>query len=354
MATDSGIPLIVAGDFNAPHSTWGYVRDSPKGTSICKAIQDFNLMLLTDCGFPTCLGNSVTRPSTPDLSLVAYGGKSSWRNMGEDLGSDHFIIETTLHAQCKTIRIQRIIDWDLFRSSRRDKGPPKDYEDWIETLFSDVAASTKEIELEDDFFPTIDSHLAHLFEAKKALKERWLKNKLNRSLRKRIAKINAEIASYSNVLEQKHWVEMCDKVDGQMRVGGKWNLLKHLLKPTDTRAAQRSAIEILLHRALTLRSKDSIMTDLARIHLPPDTTSSTPPPGYAGSDSDDLDKDIAEWEVKSALHKLNSTSAPGADRVTNRVLRNLDDDSVTFLTDLFNKHWKNGSYPQDGNMPPSY
>ncbi|KAH6937956.1 hypothetical protein HPB50_005468 [Hyalomma asiaticum] len=158
------------------------------------------------------------------------------------------------------------------QSNRRYKGPPNDYEDWIETLFSDVSASTKEIETDDDF-PTMDSHLAHLFEAKKALRERWLKNKLNRSLRKRIAMINAEISSYSKVLEQKHWVEMCDKVDGQMRVGGKWNLLKHLLKPTGTRAAQRSAIEILVHRALTLRSKDSIMTDLARIHLPQDTTS---------------------------------------------------------------------------------
>ncbi|KAH7955874.1 hypothetical protein HPB52_004830 [Rhipicephalus sanguineus] len=295
MATDSGIPLIVAGDFNAPHSTWGYVRDSPKGTSICKAIQDFNLMLLTDCGFPTRLSNSVTRPSTPDLSLVAYGGKSSWRNMDEDLGSDHFIIETTLHAQCKTIRIQRIIDWDLFRSSRRDKGPPKDYEDWIETRFSDVAASTKEIELEDNFFPTIDSHLAHLFEAKKALKERWLKNKLNRSLRKRIAKINAEIASYSKVLEQKHWVEMCDKVDGQMR---------------------RSAIEILVHRALTLRLKDSIMTDLARIHLPLDTTSSTPPPGYAGSDSDELDGDIAEWESAPSTTSVPSAISPSSTKLS--------------------------------------
>ncbi|KAH6925924.1 hypothetical protein HPB50_012154 [Hyalomma asiaticum] len=116
--------------------------------------------------------------------------------MGEDLGSDHFIIETTLHAQCKTTRIQSIIDWDLFRSNRRDKGPPNDYEDWIETLFSDVSASTKEIETDDDF-PTMDSYLAHLFEAKKALRERWLKNKLNRSLRKRIAMINAEISSYS-------------------------------------------------------------------------------------------------------------------------------------------------------------
>lgn len=346
MATDAGIPLVVAGDFNAPHSTWGYVRDSPKGVSICKAIQDFHLTLLTDSGFPTRIGNSVTRPSTPDLSLVAYDGKSSWRNMGEDLGSDHIIIEMTLHAQCKTTRIQRIVDWDLFRSRRRDKAPPNDYGEWIETLFSDVSASTKETETEEDF-PTMDSHLAHMFEAKMALKERWAKNKLNRSLRKRIAKINAEIASYSKVLEQKHWVETCDKVDGQMRVGGKWNLLKHLLKPTDTRAAQRSAIERLAHRALTLRSKDWVMNDLAAIHLPPDTISSTLPRGYAGNDSGELDGDISEWEVRSALHKLNSTSAPGADRVTNRMLRNLDDKSVTFLTDLFNKHWKNGSYPQE-------
>ncbi|KAH7976050.1 hypothetical protein HPB52_008522 [Rhipicephalus sanguineus] len=109
---------------------------------------------------------------------------------------------------------------------------------------------------------------------------------------------------------------MCDKVDGQMRVGGKWNLLKHLLKRTDTRAAQRSAIEILVHRALTLRSKDSIMTDLARIHLPLDTTSSTPPPGYTGSDSDELDGDIAEWELNSrrenALFVDASRSGPNS------------------------------------------
>ncbi|KAH8039194.1 hypothetical protein HPB51_005370 [Rhipicephalus microplus] len=109
MATDTGIPLIVAGVFNAPHSTWGYVRDSPKGASVCKAIQDFNFTLL------------------PDLSLVGYGGKSSWRNMGKDLASDHLNIERTLHAQCKCTRIQHIVNWDLFFSSRIDKAPPSDY-----------------------------------------------------------------------------------------------------------------------------------------------------------------------------------------------------------------------------------
>ncbi|KAH8035127.1 hypothetical protein HPB51_004368 [Rhipicephalus microplus] len=99
MAADAGIPLIVAGDLNAPRSSWGYVEDSLKVAFICKAIQD-NLMLytITYPGFLTRLGDSVTGPSTPELSLVAYGGKSSRRNMGEDLGFDHLTISMTLHA----------------------------------------------------------------------------------------------------------------------------------------------------------------------------------------------------------------------------------------------------------------
>lgn len=31
-----GCPILVAGDFNAPHTTWGYVTSSARGVCVCK------------------------------------------------------------------------------------------------------------------------------------------------------------------------------------------------------------------------------------------------------------------------------------------------------------------------------
>lgn len=50
--------------------------------------------------------------------------------------------------------------------------------------------------------------------------------------------------------------------------------------------------------------------------------------------------------MRTALYDLNSRSAPGPDRVTNRTLRNLDDQSIEALTDYYNECWKTGKLPR--------
>ncbi|KAG0434423.1 hypothetical protein HPB47_019118 [Ixodes persulcatus] len=74
----------------------------------------------------------------------------------------------------------------------------------------------------------MDSHLAHLLEAKKALLDRWKGQRLNRRLRKKIAELNQTIEDHCQSLTRQQWDEVCNSVDGQMRVGGRVDVLRVL------------------------------------------------------------------------------------------------------------------------------
>ncbi|KAM7312835.1 hypothetical protein ISCGN_009739 [Ixodes scapularis] len=69
-------------------------------------------------------------------------------------------------------------------------------------------------------------------------------------------------------------------------------------------------------------------------------------PDYCGSPNEELDSPILEYEVRAALQKLKTTSAPGADGVRNKTLRNLDDNSIEALTQYFNQCWEEGTLPE--------
>lgn len=59
-----------------------------------------------------------------------------------------------------------------------------------------------------------------------------------------------------------------------------------------------------------------------------------------------MDRDITVEEIRAALHRLRNTT-PGEDRITNAVLRNLDDNSLRDLADIFNTHWQSGTLPAE-------
>nr|XP_054926422.1 serine/arginine-rich splicing factor 4-like [Dermacentor andersoni] len=59
------------------------------------------------------------------------------------------------------------------------------------------------------------------------------------------------------------------------------------------------------------------------------------------------ESNITLGEVRAALHKLRTTSTPGADQISNKALRNLDTPSLEAITDLFNKHWHESTLPSE-------
>ncbi|KAH7959267.1 hypothetical protein HPB49_009774 [Dermacentor silvarum] len=76
--------LLVLGDFNAPHMTWGYRFCSKRGRELAHLIEQHNLTLLNEPDTPTRMGTSTTRhhagPLAPDGDsgcLMAKRGNES-------------------------------------------------------------------------------------------------------------------------------------------------------------------------------------------------------------------------------------------------------------------------------------
>lgn len=62
--------FIIVGDFNAAHICWGYLTSTPKGKDLWNQAQQHRLTLTTDHSYPTRIGTSTARDTTPDLTFV--------------------------------------------------------------------------------------------------------------------------------------------------------------------------------------------------------------------------------------------------------------------------------------------
>ncbi|XP_075550280.1 uncharacterized protein LOC142583674 [Dermacentor variabilis] len=339
-------PLVMAGDFNAPHEAWGYVRSIPKGCRLLQAATDSSLELITDPHYPTRMGNSVSRATTPDLAFVKNAPGAEWHNLKENLGSDHYIVEISLPVSEAPQRAFEIVDWDAFRKRRKDDHEKyESFADLVAQLKKDVAAVTRTVET-DLKLDRMDARLAHLLEAKNSLTARWKTRKLNRHLRRRIAALNHEIEPHCKELGQQQWNEVCASVDGQMRAGGKWNLLKQLLDDSQSKRNHTLAINRLVHKLNSEgASMNEVMDEVARRYLPIRQTGPEDYPAYGGKADKELDAPFSVSEVRATLQGLNGRSAPGPDGISNRLLRNLDEGSIELLTKEINDVWEAGIVP---------
>lgn len=341
-------PLVVVGDFNAPYGLWGYVYNTSKGRDLWQTANEMDLTLITDKAFPTRIGNSACRDTTPDLAFVKNVEGAEWSNTAMDFGSDHYVLETCFEVARSKSREFLITDWDHFRKLRgnESKPAPKSLEDWCERIKSDVQSSTRKI-ITDLQVERMDSRLAHLIEAKQALHLRWKGQRFNRRLRKKISELNKAIEDHSRTLCKQQWDEVCDSIDGQMRNGKSWGMLKHLLDGGNTRSNQRHTLARALHEATRSCSGDELIAQLMEKYLPvKHGDEEVRLPDYVGPARPELDEAFTEAEIRQAIYALNGKSAPGPDGITNKMLRNLDDCSIEYLTEKINEAWKNGSVPE--------
>lgn len=76
-----------------------------------------------------------------------------------------------------------------------------------------------------------------------------------------------------------------------------------------------------------------------------DSSAPTQFPDYTGCEVPELDQDFTAVEIRQVLFSLNSKSAPGPDGVTKKMLKNLHDESIDFLTERINEVWRSGHVP---------
>ncbi|KAG0433542.1 hypothetical protein HPB47_019847 [Ixodes persulcatus] len=149
-------------------------------------VNHVGLTLVTDPQQPTRTGNSVSMDTTPNLTFTKNAPDPKWVNTQKDLGSNNFIIATTLCTGPAKKRGRKLtmVEWDTFRQiqwSEREsehedeheeaRNSTTDIEEWTAQLHRAVKQATKEIP-EEAGLQTADSKLLHLWEARNSLQER--------------------------------------------------------------------------------------------------------------------------------------------------------------------------------------
>lgn len=227
-------PFIVVGDFNAAHSEWAYTYVTKRGKERSGIINEENLTLLTEPNTPTRIGRSTVMDTCPDLTLIAHAQNATWSNTGDNLGSDHMILETKIQGPQfrRIIGEAKITDWEALRTHRRGKPEEKinDISHWAKTLVEEIHAAYEETQALRSH-PSGRPTLLHLQEARRSLLRRWKGQRHNKRLRIRIALLNKEAAEYAAQLCRQNWLQICDAVQGRLSTSKTWHILRYLIDP---------------------------------------------------------------------------------------------------------------------------
>lgn len=105
---------------------------------------------------------------------------------------------------------------------------------------------TKEITLTEDC-PAVDTHLLHLWEARRGLTKRWKKRGTNRKIWVRIARLTKEAAEYAKQLSQQNWSQFCTTLQGTLGTRRTWHLLRSLMGNSESKMATTHKLKRLIH-----------------------------------------------------------------------------------------------------------
>lgn len=340
-------PLVIVGDFNAPSLHWGYHYEKARGRKLAELISTLRLTLLTDPAYPTRVGNSVTRDTCPDLSLVKNAKDATWENLGDSLGSDHCLLRVTLleksaHKKCGQAKLT---DWTQFRNQTI---PPVlfsgGYAEWAQHVNNIQKRLVTTLQTNEEI-PAVDTHLLHLWEARRSLTKRWKKQKTNRKLRIRIAQLTEQAAAYAAQLSDSNWIARCDAAARQMSSKGTWRLFRSLIDPSQTRGEAQKQLRRALqgYQGTPAQLADALCDRyLCRTEDPPG-----PAYTYSGKPNHQLDARFELHDLKAALAKMRRGTAPGLDRITVKLLANLPDTAYLHLLEYMNEIWDGRALPSE-------
>ncbi|XP_077552077.1 uncharacterized protein LOC144166425 [Haemaphysalis longicornis] len=350
-------PLLILGDFNAPHTTWGYKFQSKRGKSLAKAMEDHEMALLNEPDVPTRRGNSAARDTTPDLSWLSGTLDVTWRSEEADLGSDHSVIRITIRGSRyrAVLGTARITDWDKMRKYTQEQDAAAEeepaqaerkqtYTEWARDQKQALQKFTQEIARTAEV-PYGDARLTHMWAARHSLTRRWKRQRHNRKLAKRIVVLNKQIAEHTAKLCRKNWLKTCDDLQGKLSARKTWCLLRHLIDPLSTKTATNRNLTKVLN---TYKGDGcTLLEDLKARYLNEEKGQYPVPETYEGPDNDELDRPFTMTEFWTAIDESNKRSAPGRDAITYKLLGNMSGAAARGLLEHINETWDSSRLPEE-------
>ncbi|KAH7969490.1 hypothetical protein HPB52_018843 [Rhipicephalus sanguineus] len=318
-AQAGSLPILVGGDFNAKHPTWGYTKADPRGCVFYDVIEMSTLNICNSLDTPTRIGlHAKQQDTTPDLTLASAGLVRQWEVKSTTWGSDHLPIIITLNRK-KVIEKREVLvfDWEKFRMATGDCFT--DFEG-----FSAAVAQARPYAREyipcNDTATHMDMHLANLWRKANRLTQQYrYKGKRHRDLM-RLKRQYRLIKEYQEMLETDAWHDTCAKFGREPGLKRLWQILRSLL------GKKKGAPPL---SELFLREEPTSLEDRV-IHTFFPYAAETPPLQLPYIRIDDpraeLDTPFTLGELVAALAQSKKKSAPGHDGVTWQELRNLSDE----------------------------
>ncbi|KAH7960859.1 hypothetical protein HPB49_024031 [Dermacentor silvarum] len=204
-----------------------------------------------------------------------------------------------LPPSCASLRpkfhLKPIVDWDKFCEIRLKKPAAEiqNYEEWASKLQRDVALSEKVAPVEHIRDP-VDSRLLHLWEAYQNMEKRWLRQKHNRKLKRKMAQTLQLVTQHAAELSSQQWTQICNRLDGTLCRKNSWSLLRHMLDPCSSRSENNKQITKLLFEVA--KQGLDLEAALKATYFPDLKQESTPT--YTGAPNSDLDAPITEAEIQ--------------------------------------------------------
>lgn len=349
-------PLRALGDFNAPHTTWGYKYQSIGGKALAKAVEGQEMALLNEPGVVTRKGNSDNRDTTPDLSWMAGSLEVAWRNEDVDLGSDHSIISITIKGPSFRAALgkARITDWDRMRKhadeeketsgENAEDGRHQTYAQWAREQKITLDRFTQEVvtTVQTHF---VDAKLAHMWAAWHSLTHRWKRQRRNKKLVKRIAILNKEIAEYATKLCRENWMSTCDGLQRKLSARKTWCLVRHLMYPLSRKTTTNHNLTKVLNAYDG--NGQRLIEDLKAKYLKTERGQFPTPEGYGGPENPALDEPLTITELLTAIDESNKKRAPGTDAITYKLLSNISDAAVRGFLGHINRTWESSELPAE-------
>lgn len=336
--------LLILGDFNAAHESWGYKYSNGKGKKLLETIEEEGLSIENEVWNPTRTGGGRTSDTSPDLT-ICKNVKVKWSNTCENLGSDHYIIEIEMETDLRerSIGKTRHTNWEDFREDAELDGVT-DPVVWAKKIKEVMKKNTREVKLTLKY-PAADNKLMAMWDERRKLTRRWKRQRYNRKIGKRVTEMDRQIEEYAQQLARHNWEQRCEDMKKGKGLGNKdtWALLNYLVDPTKMRSEGSKTMQRIIHQ---FKGSDHELMEYVRQRYIPDGTRGKELPEYSGRPNQELDEEIRIGEVKAAAREARN-STPGRDGVTNGALRNLPEKEYRRLTDMFNEVWKQGKLPDE-------
>ncbi|KAG0443935.1 hypothetical protein HPB47_014366 [Ixodes persulcatus] len=193
-----------------------------------------------------------------------------------------------------------------------------------------------------------------LWNKQRNLTKRLKKRKSNRTLKARILALTQQSQEYAEKLASQNWMQLCDDMSGQIHTVRAWHIFRAIMghrKPRNTlkklMLSTGATVKDLIGEIRDTFYPDETQTMAQQIPTAETRLDQEVQTALESEELDGIDSDFTDAELQTALFQLKRNTAPGPDKITYGMLRNIPDNKLDELLLHINEVWATGELPEE-------